>query len=761
MSLKNILKDIVNSITDIFQKSEDAVKFKKYSDCILINEKGEFLALLRSNIDKFHPGVFSLPGGHIEENEEPIDAASRELYEETNIVLDSDDLSHFKTVSKENCEIHYFLGSVHSSDLKMILDNDEHQGYEWIKPDNIADKNFILDLGSTLEDWFNVQKEFEQKEEPLPIMQLPLMKSEKINSLEQELEDNFNKGEIDEEKYFGYKNKIQIIKSNFEDQLVIKKGKDGNDLVVKTKDETDEMRETFDKYINASFYYKDNLYDMDGLRIPIPEAKVQQVLQSYPSIYRFEEKFINDADSNAPILEGLPRKQFEQVLPVIEEYDKYYQDFEDELRVKFSGSENNHHEKVKDIKKVINEVTAGIISTNEMSFLISYLEDQIVETIDPLIELNTEDGKRQIYLSELKEFVHSLEEDYQFNFSDIKIVDLENYDDNDLKIKYFDPQDSFVIQTIHTKVKDHLTDKKILKLVDISKGKDSQQLKNGNDLHEKTNLTYEDLKNHAKETSREVLTRFVEISDDPILRKMAHDELDRREKEEQPQEEEDDKKKKIKKSEYEEVDSQMTEGAQAPEISPEPISEEPRKGCLMFYPKINKNKWISSVAKMIPADICVDDGYETNPHCTVLFGFDENAMSISKLTTLLETYCFAKRPQLVLDNISLFQNANDVVKIGVHDTNNFLTDLNTLLKHTFENHSNFPDYKPHFTLAYVQAGTGQMFDNRTIDPAEFGFENINEGYFVYSDANYSKQIIHTINALVDKKILKSEIETEE
>jgi len=57
----------------------------KYSG-VLVKSKDKFLLCKRSKFVTMS-GIWSIPGGHIEENETPIDAASREFYEETNVKI--------------------------------------------------------------------------------------------------------------------------------------------------------------------------------------------------------------------------------------------------------------------------------------------------------------------------------------------------------------------------------------------------------------------------------------------------------------------------------------------------------------------------------------------------------------------------------------------------------------------------------------------------------------------------------------------------
>lgn len=61
------------------------MKQKRYSG-VLIKSKDKFL-LCKRNLEDSYPGTWSIPGGQIEDDEESLDAAMREFYEETSINL--------------------------------------------------------------------------------------------------------------------------------------------------------------------------------------------------------------------------------------------------------------------------------------------------------------------------------------------------------------------------------------------------------------------------------------------------------------------------------------------------------------------------------------------------------------------------------------------------------------------------------------------------------------------------------------------------
>lgn len=61
------------------------MKQKRYSG-VLVKFKDKFL-LCKRNLEDSYPGIWSIPGGQIEGNEESLDAAIREFLEETSIDL--------------------------------------------------------------------------------------------------------------------------------------------------------------------------------------------------------------------------------------------------------------------------------------------------------------------------------------------------------------------------------------------------------------------------------------------------------------------------------------------------------------------------------------------------------------------------------------------------------------------------------------------------------------------------------------------------
>lgn len=122
-------------------------KHQQYADCLIRNESGQLLLLRRSQQDSFEPGKMCLPGGKIEDGELPIEAAKRELYEETGLTLSS--LRLVDLVQRSDSVSYYYEAYVTGNPL-IALDNEEHHNYEWVDLNNLGQHNLLMDLGSIL-----------------------------------------------------------------------------------------------------------------------------------------------------------------------------------------------------------------------------------------------------------------------------------------------------------------------------------------------------------------------------------------------------------------------------------------------------------------------------------------------------------------------------------------------------------------------------------------------------------------------------------
>jgi 2'-5' RNA ligase len=125
-------------------------------------------------------------------------------------------------------------------------------------------------------------------------------------------------------------------------------------------------------------------------------------------------------------------------------------------------------------------------------------------------------------------------------------------------------------------------------------------------------------------------------------------------------------------------------------------------------------------------------GRETEPHVTVLYGL--KTTDPKEVKKLIENYGDV---ELTLGKTSLFkQDEYDVLKVDVESKE--LRELNKKLKENLDYESDFPNYKPHLTIAYLKPGEGQKYvgDNR------FDGQKIKLSEILFADAERNKTPIN-------------------
>ncbi|MGT2912003.1 NUDIX hydrolase [Streptococcus cameli] len=128
---------------------------------VLLCLENEFLIIQRSEIKRGEPNVYAgfwdIPGGGVEEDELPRDAAVRECLEETGIEINQEDLSILHEDSQLDFEKEtVFTRLVYACQLvekpqEIILDPEEHVAYSWVPLSEQTDQNLVPYLQELIE----------------------------------------------------------------------------------------------------------------------------------------------------------------------------------------------------------------------------------------------------------------------------------------------------------------------------------------------------------------------------------------------------------------------------------------------------------------------------------------------------------------------------------------------------------------------------------------------------------------------------------
>ena len=129
----------------------------RFADMIVQDSEGKILLLHRFNNDRDEEmGEWCLPGGHVDPNEDFKQAAIRELKEETMLEPDNE-VKLIGVHDTDDTQIEYYLTELQDkNEPVVILESEEHDGYQWVFPYEIGKYDLIYDLQDNLNKFFNL-----------------------------------------------------------------------------------------------------------------------------------------------------------------------------------------------------------------------------------------------------------------------------------------------------------------------------------------------------------------------------------------------------------------------------------------------------------------------------------------------------------------------------------------------------------------------------------------------------------------------------
>jgi len=157
-------------------------------------------------------------------------------------------------------------------------------------------------------------------------------------------------------------------------------------------------------------------------------------------------------------------------------------------------------------------------------------------------------------------------------------------------------------------------------------------------------------------------------------------------------------------------------------------------GCVMLHFNFPEMEKIQDMIN--PNDIYEDEtddsyGLETEAHVTLLYGLHKEVSS-ENVKEVLKNFSFG---QCKLNNASLFENEKyDVLKYDIDGDG--LHKANLELK-KFPYTSDFPEYHPHLTIAYLKPKTGKKYS----DALKNSSFTLIPTYAIYSQTDGTKQKI--------------------
>lgn len=119
-------------------------------------QRDQDLLVIRRGVGRYLGGRWDIPGGAVEPDESPAQAAVRETMEETGLVVTSgEEISHHANADTKGRPLtfHTLTYRVHETEPAggVVLAPDEHDAFAWVHPEKALDYDLVWHVRATVE----------------------------------------------------------------------------------------------------------------------------------------------------------------------------------------------------------------------------------------------------------------------------------------------------------------------------------------------------------------------------------------------------------------------------------------------------------------------------------------------------------------------------------------------------------------------------------------------------------------------------------